>query len=168
MSVTLTNDPKAAVQISVSGPMMDAASIDTGIEKVYEQALDLMGLVTEARVKEQLRKGKGVVTGHLRRSIGGELKDSLTFQVDAGETRQGKNVVYAQWVERGHGKGDSKYSEEATYFKPTAEIPVNPNPFQGYGMFANARKQLEKEDPDKYYSTAVKRHLNASSGRRMV
>ncbi len=147
------------MQVQLSGPMLKAATADAAVKRIYEHALDLAGIVSEARVKKELKKGKGVVTGHLRRSIAGELKKDLTFQVDAGETRQGKNVVYAEWVERGHGDGNDPYSKGVSTWKPTAEERVNPKKFQGYGMFASARKQLEKENHDRYFQAAIKREL---------
>ncbi|ANS03211.1 hypothetical protein [uncultured Mediterranean phage uvDeep-CGR2-KM18-C74] len=43
--------------------------------------------------------GKGRVTGFLRGRVSGSIVSSLHAQIDAGEARYGRNVVYAGWVE---------------------------------------------------------------------
>tara|TARA_R100000808_G_C2107593_1_gene122697 strand:- start:521 stop:916 length:396 start_codon:yes stop_codon:yes gene_type:complete len=95
-----------------------------------------MALVTEERVKKQLYKGHGVLTGHLRRSISGMRTGDLRAQVDSGKILQGANVVYTDWVE-----GISSRNAISS--------------FKGYKMFENAKKELEKENKDKYFKQAI-------------
>ena len=102
-----------------------------------------MALVSEERVKSQLWKGHGVVTGHLRRSVSGELVRDLVAQTDAGAVRQGANVVYATWIE-----GTSKRNKTTR--------------FKGYRMFDKARKKLQGElvaNADKYFAKHIKKAL---------
>ena len=99
-----------------------------------------MALVAEDRVKGQLWKGHGVVTGHLRRSVSGELVKDLVAQTDAGAVRQGANVIYASWIE-----GTSRRNRTTK--------------FKGYRMFQNARKQLDAEPKDKYFAEPIRKAI---------
>ena len=90
-----------------------------------------LALLGEGYVKKQLYKGHGVVTGHLRASVSGGLQKNLVAVVDAGEQAQGRNVIYAGWIETGIRRG-----------RQTA--------FAGYGMFKAARAKLDRLDFDKY------------------
>ena len=73
----------------------------------------------ERKVKLQLRPGHGLITGHYRRSIHGEMTDSQHGRVhDSG-------VVYGPWLE-----GVSSRNETTR--------------FKGYAMFRNTRQDLEK------------------------
>jgi hypothetical protein len=94
--------------------------VRTGIDDV------LRGVAIEGEklTKRQLYPGHGVVTRHLRESVAGGLVRHLLAQVDAGERKQGANIVYAFWVETGKRRG-----------KQTR--------FPGYHMFANTRRKLD-------------------------
>tara|TARA_R110002124_G_scaffold128786_2_gene289838 strand:+ start:441 stop:842 length:402 start_codon:yes stop_codon:yes gene_type:complete len=116
----------------ISAPKKLRGALNDGIER--------MALVTEGRVKKQLYKGHGVVTGHLRRSVSGELVSDLKAQVDAGILRQGANVVYASWVE-----GVSSRNARTR--------------FKGYKMFDNSMKQLQAENKDKYFAAPIKKAI---------
>lgn len=114
----------------ISAPKKLRNALNDGIER--------MALVTEGRVKKPMRKGgHGVITGHLRRSVSGELVGNLKAQVDAGSARQGANVVYASWVE-----GTS------TRNRPRPGFP-------GHFMFRNALTKLKTEDKDKYFAKPI-------------
>ena len=84
--------------VELKGKLFDI-SADKRLLDAMNQGILRMALVTEQRVKEPMVKGRGVLTGHLRRSVSGELVGDLKAQVDAGSARQGANVVYASWVE---------------------------------------------------------------------
>jgi hypothetical protein len=105
-----------------------------------KKALEKIALVTEARVKKELYPGHGVKTGYLRRSVSGEVISDLKAQIDAGEFRQGANIVYTDWVE-----GVSSRNARST--------------FRGYKMFEKAKKEFEKEDKDKYFEKPIKDEL---------
>ena len=90
-----------------------------------------LALVGEGYVKKQLYRGHGVQTGHLRASISGGLQKNLVAVVDAGQQLQGRDVIYAGWVETGIRRGVQ-----------TA--------FAGYGMFKAARAKLNRLDFDKF------------------
>ena len=122
-------------EIEVKGKLFDI-SAPKRLRDAMNQGLTRMALVSEARIKGQLYKGRGVVTGHLRRSISGELVRDLVAQTDAGLIRQGANVVYASWIE-----GTSSRN--------------NTTNFKGYRMFQNARKELENEEKDKYFAKPI-------------
>jgi len=126
-------------EIEVKGKLFDI-SAPKRLRDAVNQGLTQMALVSEARIKGQLYKGRGVVTGHLRRSISGELVRDLVAQTDAGLVRQGANVVYASWIE-----GTSSRN--------------NTTNFKGYRMFQNARKELENEEKDKYFAEPIRNAL---------
>ena len=126
--------------VEMKGKLFDI-SADKRLRDAMNQGITRMALVAEQRVKKPLRKGRGVVTGHLRRSVSGELVSDLKAQVDAGSARQGANVVYASWVE-----GVSSRNR--------------PRPgFPGYRMFRNAFKRLEAEEKDKYFAEPIKKAI---------
>jgi len=122
-------------EIEIKGKLFDPRA-DKNLLKAINQGLTRMALVSEDRTKGQLWKGHGVVTGHLRRSISGELVRDLVAQTDAGLVRQGANVIYASWIE-----GTS-----------TRNSTTN---FKGYRMFQNSRKELENEEKDKYFAEPI-------------
>ena len=127
--------------VEMKGKLFDI-SADKRLLDAMNQGITRMALVTEQRVKEPMVKGHGVLTGHLRRSVSGELVGDLKAQVDAGSARQGANVVYASWVE-----GTS------TRNRPRPGFP-------GYHMFRDAFKRLEAEEKDKYFAEPIKKALN--------
>ena len=85
-------------EIEVKGKLFKIGA-DKRLLKAINQGLTRMALVAEGRIKGQMWKGHGVLTGHLRRSVSGELVRDLVAQTDAGLVRQGANVVYASWIE---------------------------------------------------------------------
>ena len=111
------------------------------LKDAINRGVSNMALVTEERVKAQLYKGHGVLTGHLRRSISGMLVGDLKAQVDSGKVLQGANVVYTDWVE-----GISERNKTTV--------------FRGYKMFENAKNALEKENKDKYFKEPLKDTLD--------
>ena len=127
--------------VELKGKLFDI-SADKRLLDAMNQGITRMALVTEQRVKQPMVKGNGVLTGHLRRSVSGELVGDLKAQVDAGSARQGANVVYASWVE-----GTSTRN--------------SPRPgFPGYHMFRDAFKRLEAEEKDKYFAAPIKKAIN--------
>ena len=127
--------------VELKGKLFDI-SADKRLLDAMNQGILRMALVTEQRVKEPMVKGHGVLTGHLRRSVSGELVGDLKAQVDAGSARQGANVVYASWVE-----GTS------TRNRPSPGFP-------GHHMFRDAFKRLEAEEKDKYFAAPIKKAIN--------
>lgn len=128
------------MEIEMKGKLFDI-SADKRLRDALNQGITRMALVTEQRVKEPMVKGHGVLTGHLRRSVSGELVGDLKAQVDAGSARQGANVVYASWVE-----GTS------TRNRPKPGFP-------GYHMFRDAFKRLEAEEKDKYFAAPINKAI---------
>lgn len=125
------------MKVIMKGKLFDI-SAPKKLRNALNDGIERMALVTEGRVKKPMRKGgHGVITGHLRRSVSGELVGNLKAQVDAGSARQGANVVYASWVE-----GTSKRNR--------------PRPgFPGHHMFRNALTKLKAEDKDKYFAKPI-------------
>ena len=126
--------------VEMKGKLFDI-SADKRLRDALNQGITRMALVTEQRVKKPMVKGNGVLTGHLRRSVSGELVGDLKAQVDAGSARQGANVVYASWVE-----GTS------TRNRPKPGFP-------GYHMFRDAFKRLEAEEKDKYFASPINKAI---------
>jgi hypothetical protein len=124
------------IEIDLKGKIFKKPRTKDAIKK----AINKMTLVTEGRVKKELYPGHGVRTGYLRRSVSGQVLNDLSAQVDAGEFNQGRNVVYASWVE-----GVSARNARTS--------------FAGYKMFEKARKELQKEDKDKYFKEPIKETL---------
>jgi hypothetical protein len=123
-------------EIKLKGKLFDVA-VEKNLLKALNKGVEKMALVTEGRVKALTP----VRTGHLRRSISGELVGDVKAQVDAGEFRQGRNVVYANWIE-----GVSSKNARSTY--------------KGRGMFKTARSVLNNEDKDKYFAEPIQEALN--------
>ena len=129
-------------QVELKGKLF-SPTVDKELVKALNKGITRMALVSEERVKSQLWKGHGVVTGHLRRSVSGELVRDLVAQTDAGAVRQGANVVYATWIE-----GTSKRNKTTRC--------------KGYRMFDKARKKLQGElvaNADKYFAKHIKKAL---------
>ena len=129
-------------QVELKGKLF-SPTVDKELVKALNKGITRMALVSEERVKSQLWKGHGVVTGHLRRSVSGELVRDLVAQTDAGAVRQGANVVYATWIE-----GTSKRNKTTR--------------FKGYRMFDKARKKLQGElvaNADKYFAKHIMKAL---------
>ncbi len=107
------------------------------MKDAINQGVENMALITENRVKAQLYLGHGLVTGFLRRSVSGMRIGNLRAQVDSGAFNQGANVIYTDWVE-----GVSSRNANST--------------FRGYHMFEKAKKELERENKDKYFKKPIK------------
>jgi len=110
--------------VVIAGPLFLKSRWDQG---VYA-ALNDIGLEGVKLVHEQLYKGHGFRTGHLKRSVSFLVnKAENEVVIDSGASRFGKDVVYAEWVETGKRNG------RQTRFK-------------GYHMFENAAKRLTEND----------------------
>ena len=67
--------------------------------KALNDSLEEIAAIGAGKVSDQLVRGHGFRTGYLKSSVGGGLIKNLHAQIDAGEHRYGRNVVYASWVE---------------------------------------------------------------------
>jgi hypothetical protein len=107
-----------SVVVRLRGPFFS-----TTIPPVIVGALnDAIGdLVTEGegKVKLQLYPGHGLITGHYRRSIHGEIASSLHGRIHDSK------VIYGPWLE-----GVSSRNQTTR--------------FKGFAMFRNARQQLDR------------------------
>ena len=133
---------KLGFEIEFKGKLFNP-TVNKQLLKALNKGVTSMALVSEDRAKGQLWKGHGVVTGHLRRSISGELVRDLVAQTDAGLVRQGANVIYATWIE-----GTSNRNKTTR--------------FKGYKMFEKARRKLESEvssNADKYFAKPIREAL---------
>ena len=126
-------------EIEIKGKLFELGA-EKRLRIALNQGITRMALFAEERTKFQLRKGHGVLTGHLRRSISGELVKDLVAQVDAGAVRQGANVIYASWVE-----GTSTRNR--------------PGGFEGYHMFRNARVLVDREEKDKFFAEPIRKAI---------
>ena len=105
------------------------------ISKAIEDAIIDIVARGEELVKEQLKPGHGLVTGHYRRSIHGELEDSRHGVIHDNK------VIYGPWLE-----GTSSRNASTR--------------FKGYSMFRRARQQLDREKND-----IVSRQMRKAVGR---
>ena len=101
---------------------------------IEEAIIDIVARGEEL-VKDQLKPGHGLVTGHYRRSIHGELDNSRHGTIHDSE------VVYGPWLE-----GTSSRNASTR--------------FKGYSMFRRARQQLDREKND-----IVSRQMRKAVGR---
>ena len=85
--------------VTFTGPIFDSRKVEKIMGEEVSKILDEAALFGETAVKTQLFPGHGVVTGFLRESVAGTRIDSLHTIIDAGEVVQGKNVVYANFIE---------------------------------------------------------------------
>ena len=122
---------------TITGPLSrDKLRTKKDIIAAANDGLTDLALLGEGYVKKQLYKGHGVVTGHLRASVSGGLQKDLVAVVDAGEQLQGRNVIYAGWIETGMRRG-----------RQTA--------FAGYGMFKAATATLNRLDFDRFIGKEI-------------
>ena len=106
-----------SVAVRLSGPIFSGRAPGR-IKSALKDAISEMVAIGERDVKGQLRPGHGLITGHYRRSIHGELKSSVLGIVhDSG-------VVYGPWLE---GVGSRNKTTR----------------FKGYAMFRNMTQRLE-------------------------
>jgi hypothetical protein len=137
--------PLETTSIKLNGPVFDAPQqISLGIREAVDRGLlDIAQFEGANFVKKQLwgppasqykkvsrdpsRRGElhGAKTRVLRNHIGAKMIDHVA-QFDAGETMadDGRNLVYASWVE-----GISARNQSST--------------FKGYGMFKNAHEHID-------------------------
>ena len=105
-----------SVRVILRGPVLNGQAPPI-IKEALGGAISDLTAEGERQVKLQLFPGHGLVTGHYRRSIHGEVSASLHGRV------HDSRVVYGPWLE-----GVSTRNQ-ATRFK-------------GYFMFRNAKQQL--------------------------
>ena len=113
--------PTPQTTLKVKGPMFDAPSqVSLGLTEAVNRGLfDLATIEGSNRIKQDLYPGHGRITGNLRNHIGASVPRDNVAQIDAGEFRYGRNLIYSSWVE-----GISERNRKSV--------------FKGYGMFADA------------------------------
>ena len=117
--------PTPQTTFKVKGPMFDAPSqVSLGLTEAVNRGLfDLATIEGSNFVKKQLygneKDRHGRITGNLRNHIGASVPRDNVAQIDAGEFRYGRNLIYSSWVE-----GISERNRKSV--------------FKGYGMFADA------------------------------
>ncbi len=108
-----------SMSVRTSGPLF-AGNVPGRIQSAVRDSISELVAIGETDVKRQLRPGHGLVTGHYRRSIHGEIVSSMLGRVhDSG-------VVYGPWLE---GVSDKNKAGR----------------FKGYAMFRNATQRLDKK-----------------------
>lgn len=107
------------LDIEVRGPLF-SGNAPAIFEEGVRSAINEAALRGEVLVKGHLWPGHGVRTGHYRRSIHGEMRDSAMGVV------HDSNVVYGPWLE-----GVSSRNERSR--------------FKGYAMFRLGAQQLERD-----------------------
>jgi hypothetical protein len=119
--------PPPSVRVHSDGPLF----IDPvgSLQSAADRALIDIAVMGANKVKEQLYPGHGRITANLRNHVSGGLVKSLHAQIDAGELRYGRNLVYAGWVE-----GISSLNKRSV--------------FKGYGMFKNVADWLKRGSPE--------------------
>ena len=110
--------PVGSVRVTLKGPLLTGQAPAIIRDTLKAATSDLVG-EGERRVKLQLFPGHGLVTGHYRRSIHGEVLSSFNGVINDS------NVVYGPWLE---GVGSRNQQTR----------------FKGYAMFRRATQQLEK------------------------
>ena len=106
------------VNIRYNGPIF-GPGVDDKVRTAIGKAVHDLVIEGERQVDLQLYPGHGLVTGHYRRSVHGEMSDSLHGRI------HDSLVVYGPWLE-----GVSSRNQRSR--------------FKGYHMFRNAFQQLEK------------------------
>ncbi len=110
--------PVGSVQVRVIGPVLNGQAPPI-IKDALNAAISDLTAEGEKQVKLQLYPGHGLVTGHYRRSIHGEVSSSMHGRIHDSK------VVYGPWLE-----GASSRNQQTR--------------FKGYAMFRNARQQLDR------------------------
>ena len=108
------------INATVRGPFFDGRT-KRAISMALQDTLQDVTERGESIVKRQLFPGHGMVTGTLKRSIAGEVVNSLRAFVST-------NVVYGGWIE-----GTSRRNQTTR--------------FKGYSMFRKARQALNRSWP---------------------
>jgi hypothetical protein len=91
------------VRFEVEGPVLGADVPKVMKEIVNRGLLDLVTIEGSNYVKDQLYPGHGRITGNLRNHVGANLIQDNLAVVDAGETRYGADIQYAEKVEKRYG-----------------------------------------------------------------
>lgn len=115
----------------ISGPLFSKGGAPVA-KAVHDMIRELVS-EGEVLVTDQLYPGHGLVTGHYKRSINGEVLSSTHGRV------HDSNVIYGPWLE-----GVSSRNQSSR--------------FKGYGMFRKAKTQLQRDAPkiaEKYTRKAV-------------
>ena len=108
--------PIMGVKVRVRGPVLNGQAPPV-IKAALKGAIGDLVAEGESRVKLQLFPGHGLVTGHYRRSIHGEVTASLNGRIHDSK------VVYGPWLE-----GVSSRNQTTR--------------FKGFSAFRNAKQQL--------------------------
>mgnify|MGYP005819138757 FL=1 len=122
--------PTPQTTFKVKGPMFDTPSqVSLGLTEAVNRGLfDLATIEGSNFVKKQLygdeENRHGRISANLRNHIGASVPRDNVAQIDAGEFRLGRNLIYASWVE-----GISKRNR------------ARPG-FPGYQMFENAYNHI--------------------------
>ena len=133
--------PQPTTTIKLNGPVFDAPrQISLGIREAVDRGLlDLAQFEGANKVKEQLYPEHGRISADLRNHIGAKMVNHVA-QFDAGETlaADGRNLVYASWVE-----GISARNQSSS--------------FKGYKMFKNAYDHIDNNPKlyEKYIGDAI-------------
>ena len=116
---------KPTTTLKLKGPVFNAPSqVSLGFQEAVNRGLlELATIEGSNKVKEQLYPNHGRVTGNLRNHIGAAVIKDNVAQIDAGEHRYGKNIIYSAWVE-----GISSRNRTSS--------------FGGYHMFENAYNHI--------------------------
>jgi hypothetical protein len=92
-----------SVKFEVKGPVLGADVPKVMKEIVNRGLLDLVTIEGSNKVKDQLYPGHGRITGNLRNHVGANLIQDNLAVIDAGETRYGADIQYAEKVEKRYG-----------------------------------------------------------------
>jgi hypothetical protein len=92
-----------SVKFEVEGPVLGADVPKVMKEIVNRGLLDLVTIEGSNHVKDQLYPGHGRITGNLRNHVGANLIQDNLAVIDAGETRYGADIQYAEKVEKRYG-----------------------------------------------------------------
>lgn len=123
-------------KVTTSGPIFIDAP--RKLIQAVNTALNDIAVDAQGRVRGQLKKGHGRITGTLQRNIFGYQYKDLHAVVDAGQRSLGANLIYSYWVE-----GVSTLNKKSV--------------FKGYFMFRNVAKWLQKgpKEVDDYFRRAL-------------
>lgn len=127
--------PAVTFDVSLHGPLFHGLPPSAVIVDVLHGSVQELVNEGEKAVDAQLYSGHGLLTGHYKRSIHGEMASTLHGKV------HDSLVIYGPWLE---GVG----SRNAT------------TRFKGYAMFRNARQKVEQmklEILKKWIGKAVER-----------
>ena len=110
-----------SVQVRISGPFF-SGSMPGVIRDALSKAMGDVVAEGERSVKLQLYPGHGLRSGHYRRSVHGEMQNSMHGRIHYSD------VIYGPWRE---GVGSRNQTTR----------------FKGYHMFRQAKGELERKIP---------------------